>query len=203
MQTVDCYDGSFLPGCTQRALAQRLGVSVYTFQHEVDSALFKLGLLARPPRRGLPVRFRARLLADAVGTPCPICGEPLSATPPLAVDHIVPWSAGGTNDPGNLRVTHWSCNARRGSGGPIGISEGAVPQERRWRHPGPMSPCLAAAPSAATSAFWIRIAPSPPPYRDERVHVYVRIAASTESEAITHAARCFPDADERIVSWNE
>jgi 5-methylcytosine-specific restriction endonuclease McrA len=33
----------------------------------------------------------------------------------LAIDHIVPVSRGGTNDPINLRVTCWDCNSRRGA----------------------------------------------------------------------------------------
>lgn len=31
-----------------------------------------------------------------------------------SVDHLVPRYFGGTNDPGNLRIAHQSCNSRRG-----------------------------------------------------------------------------------------
>jgi 5-methylcytosine-specific restriction endonuclease McrA len=35
------------------------------------------------------------------------------ATRRLVLDHIVPWSAGGSDDPTNLRVLCWDCNSAR------------------------------------------------------------------------------------------
>lgn len=52
---------------------------------------------------------------------CGICGEPVNPQvkypDPLqaTLDHIVPVSRGGTNDPTNLRLAHMSCNRSRGN----------------------------------------------------------------------------------------
>jgi len=52
---------------------------------------------------------------------CGICGELVDRTvrwpdPGQAtLDHIVPVTRGGTNDPSNLRLAHMSCNRRRGN----------------------------------------------------------------------------------------
>lgn len=40
-------------------------------------------------------------------------GDPMGPS----IDHIVPRSKGGTDDLANLRLTHWSCNNRRGNRG--------------------------------------------------------------------------------------
>ena len=49
---------------------------------------------------------------------CLICNGNLSFDEPTGVganlEHIVPRSRGGTNDPSNLGVTHPSCNAEKG-----------------------------------------------------------------------------------------
>jgi hypothetical protein len=69
---------------------------------------------------------------------CGLCGKrinprqrpphPLSAS----LDHIVPRSAGGTDDPANLQAAHARCNRRRGHLGPaqfrMGGADGAVAQ---------------------------------------------------------------------------
>lgn len=34
-----------------------------------------------------------------------------------SVDHVVPRSLGGSDDPSNLRLTHWGCNQKRGNRG--------------------------------------------------------------------------------------
>ena len=34
-----------------------------------------------------------------------------------SVDHIIPRSKGGSDDPVNLRLTHWGCNQKRGNRG--------------------------------------------------------------------------------------
>ena len=40
---------------------------------------------------------------------CSFCGETWN----LTLDHIVPWSAGGSDDPSNLRTLCRDCNERR------------------------------------------------------------------------------------------
>jgi 5-methylcytosine-specific restriction protein A len=57
-------------------------------------------------------RISARLIAAA--THCAICGGEFTSADPATVDHITPKARGGTNDEQNLRVTHRSCNSRRG-----------------------------------------------------------------------------------------
>lgn len=58
---------------------------------------------------------------DRDGWRCQLCGEPVDMTAdPIAptaptLDHIVPRSRGGTDDPTNLRLAHRGCNARRQS----------------------------------------------------------------------------------------
>jgi hypothetical protein len=47
---------------------------------------------------------------------CPACGKDI---PPLSerghhVDHIVPWSLGGGNEPANIQVLHINCNLLKG-----------------------------------------------------------------------------------------
>lgn len=57
-------------------------------------------------------RLSDRLIATA--TECAICGGEFTEADPATVDHITPKARGGTNDESNLRVTHRSCNSRRG-----------------------------------------------------------------------------------------
>lgn len=69
-------------------------------------------------------------------THCHICGEvvdkTLSGRHPrgASVDHIIPISAGGSNDRGNLRLAHLSCNSSRREG------ERPLRQRPAARHPG-------------------------------------------------------------------
>jgi len=61
----------------------------------------------------------AEELAERDGENCALCGDLVDFT--LAwphkmcatVDHIVPWSRGGTHDEGNLQLAHWSCNLKK------------------------------------------------------------------------------------------
>lgn len=63
-------------------------------------------------------------LGEDVGWACWICGGQVDRDGPAAgphapsVDHVVPRARGGTSDPGNLRLAHRRCNARRGSAMP-------------------------------------------------------------------------------------
>ena len=58
---------------------------------------------------------RAALLAQAIGTACPICGQTMQATDKLDLDHTEPLIVNPTSL-GN-RITHASCN-RGGRGSP-------------------------------------------------------------------------------------
>jgi 5-methylcytosine-specific restriction endonuclease McrA len=61
----------------------------------------------RNPRRDA---LRRIVLARDRGI-CHLCGIRGATT----VDHLVPRSAGGTDDPANLAAAHASCNYRRGA----------------------------------------------------------------------------------------
>jgi hypothetical protein len=60
-------------------------------------------------------------IAERDGWRCGICGMPVSPTArypdPLqaTLDHILPVSRGGSNDPSNLRLAHMGCNRSRGN----------------------------------------------------------------------------------------
>jgi len=62
----------------------------------------------RPKRTKLPPSVVAEVLSSGE---CDYC----SATANLQVDHIIPWSRGGTNHVANLRPLCASCNASRGN----------------------------------------------------------------------------------------
>lgn len=55
-------------------------------------------------------RLRARVLATRPA--CWLCGQAGADT----LDHVLPLSCGGTNDPANLRPAHKACNVRRSNG---------------------------------------------------------------------------------------
>lgn len=44
---------------------------------------------------------------------CYLCGEPVLFAE-FTIDHVIPISAGGTNNLRNLRPTHYSCNQEKG-----------------------------------------------------------------------------------------
>ena len=75
--------------------------------------------LPKPPKAAGP-RWRSRTPIPALvralvmgrdGHMCVQC----SATCDLTLDHIWPWSRGGTHDPANLQVLCRSCNSRKGA----------------------------------------------------------------------------------------
>lgn len=55
------------------------------------------------------------------GSICQLCDEPVDldldarAAMSATLDHIVPRSLGGTNEPANLRLAHRACNSKRGN----------------------------------------------------------------------------------------
>jgi 5-methylcytosine-specific restriction endonuclease McrA len=50
--------------------------------------------------------------------PCGVCGRPLRPGKRLHLDHIVSRRYGGTDTLDNVRVTHSTCNLKRGAGQP-------------------------------------------------------------------------------------
>lgn len=71
----------------------------------------------RRQARGVTVsRF---LIAARDGWRCGLCGEPITRTPDLTIDHIVPLCAGGTSHPNNLQAAHRVCNERKGNTLPV------------------------------------------------------------------------------------
>ena len=85
---------------------------------------------------------------------CLICGGPLRFDARTGdganIEHIVPRSLGGTNDPGNLGVIHLQCNSEKGRHWDARRRHRAKPEayrdllerlraerRRRWREPGP------------------------------------------------------------------
>jgi len=57
---------------------------------------------------------------------CGLCGDPVPSELPLmpsgrvqddhpSLDHVVPRSLGGSDEPSNLQLTHWKCNVLKGA----------------------------------------------------------------------------------------
>lgn len=53
-----------------------------------------------------------RLLRDRDGTTCYLCGKDLDLED-SCIEHVIPVSRGGTNEPSNVRVACMDCNARK------------------------------------------------------------------------------------------
>lgn len=70
-------------------------------------------------RRRVSKPVRQRILARDNWT-CYLCQRPISRDllwphpRSASVDHVIPVSAGGSDDPSNLRATHWHCNEEKG-----------------------------------------------------------------------------------------
>ena len=86
--------------------------------------LFKSEVLAiiqdqsTPKSARISPQTRTELIESkrAAGTPCSLCGQPLSPYDDhLHVDHIIPISKGGTSELTNLQVVHKTCNLRKSS----------------------------------------------------------------------------------------
>lgn len=72
------------------------------------------------PRFRVSPSFRASIY-ERDGWVCQLCGDPVDpdAAPRTrgyaSLDHVVPRSHGGSDDPSNLRLAHMGCNADRGA----------------------------------------------------------------------------------------
>lgn len=65
-------------------------------------------------------RYTDREIFERDGWACYICGQPVErgdrrADLGATIDHIVPISNGGTDEPGNVATAHWKCNRDKGS----------------------------------------------------------------------------------------
>lgn len=85
----------------------------------------------RAKRNGIPEpsrRLTTAELGDRDGWRCHLCRRAvdrrLSGAHPKApsVDHLVPVSDGGTDEPENLALAHWICNVRRGNRGIVQLA---------------------------------------------------------------------------------
>lgn len=54
-------------------------------------------------------------LALRDGDECYLCHQSPDSDDPLEVEHVKPRAAGGTDDLGNLRLAHRSCNRTKGT----------------------------------------------------------------------------------------
>lgn len=78
--------------------------------------------MSRKRLSGRPLRARNRRILLRDRGICQLCHEPVRLDVPHdhpdapQVDHIVPWSHGGTDDDRNLRLTHRRCNRGRNLG---------------------------------------------------------------------------------------
>lgn len=79
--------------------------------------------MSRHSARGRPWNRKRRAVL-ASSTTCWLCGLPGADT----VDHVVPRSMGGTDEPWNLRPAHQRCNSRRGTKANVTPSR----RSRRW-----------------------------------------------------------------------
>lgn len=69
-------------------------------------------------RRRKKFKTSVLALAERDGTDCGICGEEVDLTLKrrdsvfcASIDHILPRAHGGTDDPSNLQLAHYWCNA--------------------------------------------------------------------------------------------
>ncbi len=95
----------------------------------------------------MPYGVRIDELGDRDEWTCWVCAGPVDpvdpASPPgsphaPSVDHVVPRSLGGTNDPANLRLAHRRCNGQRGSR----LPELDWPDHLAVHEPAPLWPVL-------------------------------------------------------------
>lgn len=83
-----------------------------------DSPMHKA---CNPRRRWIAISRGDRLaIYERDDSICQLCDGPVDLSLPwtdrwsATLDHIIPYSLGGADDPSNLRLAHRSCNSRRG-----------------------------------------------------------------------------------------
>ena len=112
-------------GTFPRAMARRLGATPSVVRQLIERGLWAEDgdsylledydqlhkIVSREPRPWID--------RDAVlkrhGLVCGICGEDIKAGDAIHIDHIVPFSKGGTSEIDNLQPTHAVCNMRKGA----------------------------------------------------------------------------------------
>lgn len=85
----------------------------------------------RPSGRQIDISRKGRLeIYERDGFICQLCEGPVDLGLPFTdrwsatLDHIVPYSLGGSDDESNLRLAHRSCNSKRGA--PLEAAEAAA-----------------------------------------------------------------------------
>lgn len=73
----------------------------------------RLDAAIRSNRRDTIYRMIAKKNEGMV--PCYVCGRHVKKSC-ASLEHVIPVSKGGTDDIGNLSISHWQCNKRRGNG---------------------------------------------------------------------------------------
>lgn len=69
------------------------------------------GSPSRPP---IPAGIRQAVI-DRDGRTCGICSGRVSEDEQIHIDHVFPWSLGGSDELDNLQVSHADCNMRKGA----------------------------------------------------------------------------------------
>jgi len=67
----------------------------------------------RSDTRAFPTAFKMSLWASERDHLCGICGKPILSFEDCEVDHIIPYSKGGTTTPDNAQLTHRNCNRKK------------------------------------------------------------------------------------------
>lgn len=93
------------------AIAETLDESMHALMLVVDAAFSRWPVVRYGARRHIPSEAQ-RLIFARDNYRCRLCGADEDWCP-LAIDHIVPWSAGGSDRTDNLRVLCRSCNGYR------------------------------------------------------------------------------------------
>lgn len=96
-------------------LADEVG---YLKVKHIDRETFDVRLLSPifVPRRRPPIPRRLRkFIFERDNYVCGICQKPIEPGDAIHVDHIFPWSKGGSDEPDNLQAAHGSCNVRKGA----------------------------------------------------------------------------------------
>lgn len=101
---------------------RRCGVSIDLIERDKNGRLRNVNALlcgkCRKDSRALPIDIYG--LAERDGINCLYCGEVVDLSIPSpdnmspSIDHIKPWSLGGSNEASNLALLHRICNVRKG-----------------------------------------------------------------------------------------